>query len=103
MTKRTMEEEEERLVFFPINEDSGEEFEQVNFSASDYVAVASFEMPTDGLVHQDRITEEPDGFSKLKLKLFNQNIQNGMIFLSEVNQRVPQRIMESVKTINTEC
>ncbi len=69
MTKRTMEEEEERLVFFPINEDSGEEFEQVNFSASDYVAVASFEMPTDGLVHQDRITEEPDGFSKTETKI----------------------------------
>ncbi len=98
MTKRTMEEEEERLVFFPINEDSGEEFEQVNFSASESVAVASFEMPTDGLVHQDRITDEHDGFSKLEPKLFIQKIQNGIIFLSEVNQRVPQRIMESVKT-----
>uniref|UniRef100_A0A672T616 Ankyrin-2-like n=1 Tax=Sinocyclocheilus grahami TaxID=75366 RepID=A0A672T616_SINGR len=60
MTKRTMEEEEERLVFFPINEDPSEEFEQVNFSASESVAIASFEMPTDGLVHQDRLTEEPD-------------------------------------------
>lgn len=69
MTKRTMEEEEERLVFFPINEDSGEEFEQVNFSASESVAVASFEMPTDGLVHQDRITEEHYGFSKTGTKI----------------------------------
>uniref|UniRef100_A0A672T5P6 Ankyrin-2-like n=1 Tax=Sinocyclocheilus grahami TaxID=75366 RepID=A0A672T5P6_SINGR len=68
MTKRTMEEEEERLVFFPINEDPSEEFEQVNFSASESVAIASFEMPTDGLVHQDRLTEEPDGFSKTGTK-----------------------------------
>uniref|UniRef100_A0A672KSP4 Ankyrin-2-like n=1 Tax=Sinocyclocheilus grahami TaxID=75366 RepID=A0A672KSP4_SINGR len=72
MTKRTMEEEEERLVFFPINEDSSEEFEQVNFSAGEFVAVASSGMPADGLVHQDRITEEPDaksdGFSKTGTK-----------------------------------
>ncbi|XP_016347191.1 ankyrin-2-like isoform X4 [Sinocyclocheilus anshuiensis] len=68
MTKRTMEEEEERLVFFPINEDPSEEFEQVNFIASESVAIASFEMPTDGLVHQDRLTEEPDGFSKTGTK-----------------------------------
>uniref|UniRef100_A0A8C1XF57 Ankyrin 2a, neuronal n=1 Tax=Cyprinus carpio TaxID=7962 RepID=A0A8C1XF57_CYPCA len=64
MTKRTMEEEEERLVFFPINEDPSEECEQVNFHASESVAIASFETPTDGLVHQDTLIEEPDGFSK---------------------------------------
>ncbi|XP_050973377.1 ankyrin-2 isoform X1 [Labeo rohita] len=71
MTKRTMEEEEERF-FFPINEDSSEEFEQVDFSASESVAVASLEMPTDGLVHQDRVAEEDeaksDGFSKTGTK-----------------------------------
>ncbi|XDV14731.1 hypothetical protein PO909_014931 [Leuciscus waleckii] len=63
MTKRTMEEEEERLVFFPINEDPSEEFEQVNFNTSESVAVASFEMTADGLVHQDRFTEESDAKS----------------------------------------
>ncbi|XP_059408018.1 ankyrin-2-like [Carassius carassius] len=67
MTKMSMEEEEERLVFFPINEDPSEEFEQVNFSAGEFVAVASSGLPADGLVHQDRSTEEPDakfdGFS----------------------------------------
>uniref|UniRef100_A0A8C2IJ27 Ankyrin 2a, neuronal n=1 Tax=Cyprinus carpio TaxID=7962 RepID=A0A8C2IJ27_CYPCA len=63
-TKRNMEEEEERLVFFPINEDPSEECEQVNFHASESVAIASFETPTDGLVHQDTLIEEPDGFSK---------------------------------------
>uniref|UniRef100_A0A8C1RWA6 Ankyrin 2a, neuronal n=1 Tax=Cyprinus carpio TaxID=7962 RepID=A0A8C1RWA6_CYPCA len=72
MTKRTMEEEEERLVFFPINEDPSEEFEQVNFSAGEFVSVASSGMPADGLVHQDRITEEPDaksdGFRKTGTK-----------------------------------
>ncbi|XP_026123087.1 ankyrin-2-like isoform X14 [Carassius auratus] len=60
MTKRSIEEEEERLVFFPINEDPSEEFEQVNFSAGEFVAIASSGLPADGLVHQDRITEEPD-------------------------------------------
>uniref|UniRef100_A0A8C2HH26 Ankyrin 2a, neuronal n=1 Tax=Cyprinus carpio TaxID=7962 RepID=A0A8C2HH26_CYPCA len=72
MTKRTMEEEEERLVFFPINEDPSEEFEEVNFSAGEFVSVASSGMPADGLVHQDRITEEPDaksdGFRKTGTK-----------------------------------
>ncbi|XP_026059946.1 ankyrin-2 isoform X5 [Carassius auratus] len=68
MTKMNMEEEEERLVFFPINEDPSEEFEQNNFSSSESDAVASVEMPTDGLVHQDRLTEEPDGFSKTGTK-----------------------------------
>ncbi|KAL0204057.1 hypothetical protein M9458_002075, partial [Cirrhinus mrigala] len=71
MTKRTMEEEEE-MFFFPISEDPSEEFEQVDFSASESVAVASFEMPTDGLMHQDRIAEESeaksDGFSKTGTK-----------------------------------
>ncbi|ROI15972.1 Ankyrin-2 [Anabarilius grahami] len=75
MTKRTIEEEEERLVFFPINEDPSEEFE-VSFNASESVAVASFEMTADGLVHQDRYTDEPDamsdGFSKTETKIVNQ-------------------------------
>ncbi|XP_056092119.1 ankyrin-2 isoform X2 [Rhinichthys klamathensis goyatoka] len=73
MTKRTMEEEEERLVFFPINENPSEEFEQVNFNTSESVAVASFELTADGLVHQDRFTEEPDaksdGFSQTGAKI----------------------------------
>lgn len=75
MTKRTIEEEEERLVFFPINEDSSEEFEQVSFNPSKSVAVASSEMTADGLVHPDRYTEEPDaksdGFSKTETKIVN--------------------------------
>ncbi|KAK9980713.1 hypothetical protein ABG768_000302 [Culter alburnus] len=74
MTKRTIEEEEERLVFFPINEDPSEEFD-VSFNASESVAVASFEMTADGLVHQDRYTDEPDaksdGFSKPETKIVN--------------------------------
>ncbi|XP_077061208.1 ankyrin-2 isoform X1 [Siphateles boraxobius] len=73
MTKRTMEEEEERLVFFPISEDPSEEFEQVNFNTSESVAAASFEMTADGLVHQDRFTEEPDAksddFSQIGTKI----------------------------------
>ncbi|XP_051745042.1 ankyrin-2 isoform X3 [Ctenopharyngodon idella] len=74
MTKRTIEEEEERLVFFPINEDPSEEVE-VSYNASESVAVASFEMTADGLVHQDRYTDEPDaksdGFSKTETKIVN--------------------------------
>ncbi|XP_043092552.1 ankyrin-2 [Puntigrus tetrazona] len=68
MTKRTMEEEEERLVFFPINEDPSEEYEQVDFSTSESVEVGSIEMPTDGLVHEDGITEEHNGFGKTGTK-----------------------------------
>ncbi|XP_051557909.1 ankyrin-2-like isoform X2 [Myxocyprinus asiaticus] len=70
MTKRTMEEEEERLGFFPINEDSAEEatFEEVTFNTSDSVAVASLELPADDLLQQDSIAEErdekSDSFSK---------------------------------------
>ncbi|XP_067260481.1 ankyrin-2 isoform X8 [Chanodichthys erythropterus] len=74
MTKRTIEEEEERLVFFPINEDPSEEFD-VSFNASESVAVASFEMTADGLVLQDRYTDEPDaksdGFNKTETKIVN--------------------------------
>ncbi|XP_039530654.1 ankyrin-2 isoform X3 [Pimephales promelas] len=73
MTKRTMEEEEERLAFFPINEDPSEDFEQVNSNTSESVAVASFELTADGLVHEDRFTEEPDaksdGFSQTGAKI----------------------------------
>jgi len=73
MTKRTMEEEEERLAFFPINEDPSEDFEQVNSNTSESVAGASFELTADGLVHKDRFTEEPDaksdGFSQTGAKI----------------------------------
>lgn len=63
MTKRTIEEEEERLAFFPINEDPSEEFEQVNFNISESDEVASFKLPSNDSVNQDTINEELEGKS----------------------------------------
>ncbi|XP_067298065.1 ankyrin-2 [Pseudorasbora parva] len=79
MTKRTMEEEEERLVFFPINEDPSEDFERVSSNANESVAVASFEVTADGLVHQEKFTEgpdaKPDGLSKTEIKIDKPKLQ----------------------------
>ncbi|TRY88976.1 hypothetical protein DNTS_013346 [Danionella cerebrum] len=47
MTKRTMDEEEEGFVFFPLNEDPSRDIEQLPIGSDQIDAVSSFEMPKD--------------------------------------------------------
>ncbi|XP_065110502.1 uncharacterized protein [Paramisgurnus dabryanus] len=63
MTRRTVEDNEER-VFFPVNEDPTEQdtFEQATSNTSE--SVASFELPLDGIMQQDHITDESDSKSE---------------------------------------
>nr|XP_055061771.1 ankyrin-2 isoform X4 [Misgurnus anguillicaudatus] len=63
MTRRTVEDNEER-VFFQINEDPTEQdtFEQATSNTSE--SVASFELPLDGIMQQDHITDEADSKSE---------------------------------------
>ncbi|XP_068077116.2 ankyrin-2 isoform X18 [Danio rerio] len=75
MTKRTMEEEEERLAFFPINEDPSEEFERVNFNISESDEVASFELPSNDSVNQNTIPEELEAKSDSLNKTGTKSVQ----------------------------
>nr|XP_021331700.1 ankyrin-2-like isoform X6 [Danio rerio] len=75
MTKRTMEEEEERLAFFPINEDPSEEFERVNFNISESDEFASFELPSNDSVNQNTIPEELEAKSDSLNKTGTKSVQ----------------------------
>ncbi|XP_056317430.1 ankyrin-2 isoform X1 [Danio aesculapii] len=74
MTKRTMEEEEERLAFFPINEDPSEEFEQVNFNIIES-EVALFELTSNDSVNQHTINEELEAKSNDLNNTGTKNVQ----------------------------